>query len=113
LIHNFRWLSDEKRFNSFPFKLNKEFGLAIAITTSAFKVAVDGLHLLTYDFRAVKDQLPLAFDNHRHHRIFESLTGFKMFALNGMEVSVSHVDHLKMKDDCEFYEIFSNSSFMP
>jgi Galactoside-binding lectin len=105
----FRWLSDEFRHKIFPFELNKEFQLAIAIGSSCFKVAVDGRHLLNYDFKIVRKQMPKAFTG--HHHIFDKLTGFKMFALKGMKLHVSFVDHIQAKSDLTFYEIFSNPSY--
>lgn len=77
------------------------------MTSSCFKVAVDGKHLLAYDFRAV--QQPLRYSD--HHAIFDTMTGFKIFALQGMKLFVSHVDHFQMKEDCEFYENFSHQNF--
>jgi hypothetical protein len=104
-----RWLVDEHRCTKFPFEINKEFQMAIALAASCFKVAVDGKHLLTYDFKTTKQQLPRAFTG--HHPIFEKITGFKMFALNGMTLCVTKVDHVPTKESCEFYEIFSNPNY--
>lgn len=105
----FRWLKDEKRFTNFPFVLNKEFLLAIAMTPSAFKVAVDGNHLLSHEFRAVKLQLPQAYSD--THPIFEHLTGFKIFAQQGMQLSVSKVDHIQLTENCDLYENFTHPSY--
>lgn len=105
ILFSFRWLKDEKRFTSFPFRLNKQFQLAIAMTSSCFKVAVDGKHLLSYDYRWTQQQLPSAFSD--YHPIFDVLTGFKIFAQNGLAINVSNVDHFQLKEDCQLYENFS------
>lgn len=84
--------------------------MAIAISTSSFKVAVEGKHLLAYDFKATQQQLPRAFNG--HHPIFEKLTGFKMFAQQGMTLHVFQVDHIPANENCEFYEIFSNPNYV-
>lgn len=46
-----------------------------------------------------------------HHHIFDKLTGFKMFALQGMKLQVNFVDHIQTKEELTFFEIFSNSSY--
>lgn len=78
---------------------------------SAFKVAVNGEHLLTSSFRMTKsNSLPKSFDG--VHEIYEKLTGFKIVTLNGLKMRVNLVDHLALDDpECSFYEIFSNSNF--
>jgi hypothetical protein len=105
----FSWLADEYRHKTFPFELDKEFQLAIAMGPTCFKVAVDGRHLLTYDFKATRRQMPKAFTG--HHQIFEKLTGFKVFALQGMNLEVSFVDHIQTKEELTHYEIFSNQTY--
>ncbi|CAO1414495.1 unnamed protein product [Diamesa serratosioi] len=99
------WL-DEIRSNSFPFELNKKFRLVIAITESSFQMAVHGLHFLTYPFRSVQPTIKYAFRN--SHAYLDQLTGFKLFSLNGMEVTISSVDHIGMETmDCYGFENYS------
>lgn len=90
--------------------MNKEFQMAIAITTNSFKVAVDGRHLLTYDFKTIfKSSVRRLYNN--QDPIFESLTGFKIFAENGMRLFVSRVSHFHLEDDCAMYENFTHPSY--
>jgi hypothetical protein len=78
--------------------------------SSAFKIAVNGEHLLTASFRTSQSSLPKAFSG--IHEIYEKLTGFKIVTLNGLKMRVSLVDHLALDDpECSFYEIFSNPNF--
>lgn len=103
--YSYRWLT-EQRFTDFPFVLEKEFIIAIAIASTCFKVAVNGKHLLIYSFKSTQQQMPRAFTG--HHPIFDKLTGFKVVGLQGMKVAVNLVDHILTKDDCEMYEMFSS-----
>lgn len=79
------------------------------MTSSRFKVAVDGKHLLSYDFKMMQ-QKPLTAYSHCHP-VFEVLTGFKIFALQGMKLSVSNVDHFQLQEDCELYENFTHPRY--
>jgi len=79
------------------------------MTPSRFKVAVDGKHLLSYDFRMIQHPLPSAFST--HHPIYDILTGFKMFGLQGMKLSVSNVDHFQLQEECELYENFTHPRY--
>lgn len=103
-------MASEHRTSDFPFELDKVFQIAIAISSTSFMVAVDGNHFLTYEFKSIQQQLPKAFCD--VHPIFDKLTGIKVFALNGLSLQVSHVDHIQLKDDCKFYEIFSNQNYI-
>ena len=78
------------------------------MTSSRFKVAVDGKHLLSYDFNMI--QTPIRGYNN-HHAIFDVLTGFKIFALQGMKLSVSNVNHFQLQEDCELYENFTHPHY--
>lgn len=83
--------------------------MAIALTDSSFKVAVDGKHLVTFEFKSTQQQQLRAFNG--HHSIYEKMTGFKMFALQGMKLHVFRVDYVPIKETCEHYEIFSNPNY--
>lgn len=101
----FRWL-EEIRSTSFPFQLNKIFRIAIAITEDSFQIAVHGLHFITYHFNSVQPMLKYAFRSNNAY--LDQLTGFKLFSLNGMQVTVTGVDHISMETmDCYGFENYS------
>lgn len=78
--------------------------------SSFFQVAVNGQHLLKFPIKAAQSTMLRQSDS---HPIYEKLTGFKAFALNGLKLKMIFVDFFKIKDsDCNFYEIFSNMNFM-
>jgi hypothetical protein len=104
----FRWMK-ETRIKECPVKLDKEFSIAIAMTTSAFKVAINGRHFITYEYRMI--QIPKSSFN-GHNQIFEKLTGPKIFGENGLQIQVLSVDHTLLKEECEMYEVLSNSKFI-
>lgn len=79
------------------------------MTTSRFKIAVDGKHLLSYDFSMIQQQQSRSYNS--HHPIFEVLTGFKIFAQRGMKLSVSKVDHFQLQEECELYENFTHPRY--
>lgn len=96
--------------HNFPFKTDKEFQLAIFLDEDRFRVAKDGNHLLNYPFKSVQStQLRVSSS----HPIYEKLTGFKIFAKNGLDIIVSYVDYFSIKqNDSKFYEMFSNMNFI-
>jgi hypothetical protein len=98
-------MEHETRSTEFPFRLNKIFHLVIAMTSTSFKVAVDGKHLITFDLKMIPVALPGAFST--HHPIYDRLTGFKVFALQGMKAFVSGVNHVLLEEGCDSYESFS------
>jgi Galactoside-binding lectin len=89
----------------FPFKLHKRFHIVIAMTSSSFKVAVEGKHLLTFPFYLIPLRIKTGFTP--HHPIFDRITGLKCFALNGMNVHVSGLRHVLLSEDCDSYEKLS------
>ncbi|KAG5680699.1 hypothetical protein PVAND_010190 [Polypedilum vanderplanki] len=100
----------ETRYPNFPFELNKEYQLCILMDVSYFQIAVNGHHILKYPFKTVKSTLLRASKN---HSIYDKLTGFKIFALNGLKLKVTYVDFFNIKEnDSKFYEIFSNLNFI-
>lgn len=108
-----RWQSEERfhqGMHNFPFKTDKEFQLAIFLDEDRFRVAKDGNHLLNYSFKSVQStQLRVSSS----HPIYEKLTGFKIFAKNGLDIIVSYVDYFSIKqNDSKFYEMFSNMNFI-
>lgn len=98
----FRWL-EEVRTTGFPFEIDTKFRIVIAITEISFQIAVHGLHLITYAFKTVQPMLKYAF--RVNHAYLDQLTGFKLFSLNGMQVTVTGVDHIGMETmDCYGFE---------
>lgn len=73
-------------------------------------MAKDGNHLLNYAFKCTKStELRVSTS----HPIYEKLTGFKIFAKNGLEINVTYVDYFEIKqNDSKFYEMFSNMNFI-
>lgn len=92
-----------------PIKFNKEFIVAIAMTAGAFKVAIDGKHLVAYDYRMV--QIPKS-SFIGHNPIFDRLVGMKIYAEFGLKMKVLELDHVYLKDDCQSYELLSDSQFV-
>ena len=74
------------------------------MTPSCFKVAVNGQHLLSYDFRMIQPQMQ-GFGN--HHSIYQMLSGLKLIDQQGISAFVSYVSFEHMKADCEMYESLS------
>jgi len=71
---------------------------------------MNGEHLLKYPFKTVQTT---ALRSSSSHTIYDKLTGFKIFAQNGLKINVSYVDIFKIKEnDSKFYEIYSNINFM-
>lgn len=103
----FRWKKDEKRSLVFPFKLNREFKLAIAMTATEFKVAANGQHVFSYDYRMIQPQVR---NTGEQCSIFEMLSGLKLVDQHGMKAFVSGVSFEHMKPDCERYENLSQLS---
>lgn len=99
----------ETRVKGMPIKFYKEFIIAIAMTAGSFKVAINGQHLVAYDYRMV--QIPKSSFS-GHNSIFDRLVGMKMYAENGLKLQVLELDHLYLKDDCQSYEILSDSQFV-
>lgn len=92
--------------------MNQDFQLAIAMTRSSFKVAVDGNHILAYDYKLIHQAQPgIQRVYGDHDPIFEKLTGFKIFAENGMRLFVTKVSNYHLEEDCSQYENFTHPSY--
>lgn len=95
MTESMEWRRDEER-HPFPFVMDQMFKLAIAITETSFKIAVNGDHLFTYAYR---------YSN----SLLDTLTGLKFLTGNGMQLEVHGIDHMNMgMSDCEGYETYSH-----
>lgn len=103
-----RWMTETK-VHGMPMKLDKEFMIAIALTTGSFKVAINGKHLFALDYRMI--QIPRS-SFAGHNQIFERLVGMKMYAEDGLKIQVLEIDHVFLQDDCQSYEILSDMNFV-
>lgn len=74
------------------------------MTGTEFKVAANGQHISTYDFRMIQPQIR---GNGEHCSIFEMLSGLKLIDQHGMKAFISSVSFEHMKPDCERYENLS------
>lgn len=71
------------------------FKMAIAFTENAFRVAVNGNHYFTYNYRVSNSFL-------------DTLSGIKMHPSNGLQLEIQGVDHFNTgTTDCEGFEAFS------
>lgn len=102
------WMK-ETRIKESPVKLDKEFSLVIAMTSTCFKVAIDGRHYVAYEYRMI--QIPKSSFN-GHNQIFERLSGLKVIAEDGLKLQVLELDHTLLKEDCDMYEVLSNKNFL-
>jgi hypothetical protein len=76
--------------------MDQLFKLAIAITDSAFIVAIDGEIVMNYGYKFSSSFL-------------DNLVGIKMDVLNGMQLEVQGIDHFNTgSTDCEGFEIYSH-----
>lgn len=78
--------------------------------SSYFQVAMNGSHILKHPFKTAQSTM---LKSSKNHHIYDKLTGPKIFALNGLKLSVSHVDMFAIsnENDSKFYEIFSSLNF--
>jgi hypothetical protein len=81
--------------SSFPFEIQQVFKLAIGITESEFVIAVNGVKIMSMEFR---DDI---------QRLLGSLTGVEVISNKGMSVGVQGVDFLFIRPDCEGFERFT------
>lgn len=89
------WLTEE-RDGGFPFVIDQQFKLAIAMTDNEFKIAVNGNQFTTYAYKAGSHVLNL-------------LNGFKTYSNKGLQLEISSVDHIHMgQADCDGYEAYSH-----
>lgn len=88
----------EERTGGFPFVLDQQFKLAIALTPKEFLFAVDGVFFASFAYRS-------------GHGI-EKLNGFKMGTNYGMYLEITSVDHVQMESsDCDGFEEYSHPDF--
>ncbi|XP_058442756.1 32 kDa beta-galactoside-binding lectin [Malaya genurostris] len=86
---------EEDRKGGFPFVLDQQFKLAIALTESEFKFAVNGSYFEAYAYQDANQ--------------LDTLNGFKVQCSNGMQLEVTNVDHMNMGvPDCEGFESYSH-----
>uniref|UniRef100_A0A1Q3FNQ5 Galectin n=1 Tax=Culex tarsalis TaxID=7177 RepID=A0A1Q3FNQ5_CULTA len=86
---------EEERSGGFPFVLDQQFKLAIALTESEFKFAVNGSVFESYAYR--------------NANLLNVLNGFKVQCANGMQLEITNVDHMNMGvSDCEGFESYSH-----
>lgn len=92
----FSWLSEE-RDGGFPFAIDQEFKLAIAMTHNEFKFAVNGRYFGSYTFKTGGGS------------ILEQINGFKTYSNKGLQLEISSVDHIHMGiSDCDGFEEYSH-----
>ncbi|KAG4079430.1 hypothetical protein HA402_015680 [Bradysia odoriphaga] len=70
----------EERYGNFPFHVDEQFKLAIGITDTGFKFAINGEFFARFGYRTDN---PLPFMN-----------GFKISTGNGMHLAITEVDHV-------------------
>ncbi|XP_055523921.1 32 kDa beta-galactoside-binding lectin lec-3-like isoform X2 [Wyeomyia smithii] len=86
---------EEERTGGFPFVLDQQFKLAIAMTENEFKFAVNGSLFESYAYRSINQ--------------LDVLNGFKVQCSNGMQLEITNVDHMNMGvPDCEGFESYSH-----
>lgn len=84
----------EERSVGFPFVLEQQFKLAIALTPKEFRFAVDGVYFGSFAYRSEFGM--------------NKMNGFKMGASFGMYLEITSVDHLQMdSNDCYGFEEYS------
>ncbi|CAG9806771.1 unnamed protein product [Chironomus riparius] len=79
----------------YPFNVNQNFKLAIAITNNEFQVASNGLRIVSMPFM---DHI---------QRLLGSMTGIEVLSDNGVNVEFQSVDFMKMDQTCSGFENFS------
>lgn len=85
----------EERFGGFPFVVDQQFKLAIALTEKEFRFAVDGEYFASFSYRTPN--------------VLERLNGLKISTSYGMYMEVNSVDHTEMDtDDCYGFESYSH-----
>lgn len=85
----------EERDGAFPFFIDEQFKLAIAIGTNEFKFAVNGQLFATFAYRSAN--------------LLERLNGMQIVAGNGMHMEVTGVDHMHTGDvECGDFQKFTD-----
>lgn len=86
---------NEERSGGFPFVLEQQFKLAIALTPKEFRFAVDGVYFASFAYRS-------------GHGV-DKLNGFKMGTSHGLYLEITSVDHMQMdSSDCDGFEEYSH-----
>lgn len=80
----------------FPFIMLQTFKIAIAITSSNFMIAANGLRFAQMPFR---DEIK---------RLLGSMTGFEVIGNNNINLGVPGVEHLVLDTECNNFERFSS-----
>lgn len=95
MLFHCSWLTEE-RDGGFPFVIDQQFKLAIAITASEFKFAVNGNYFASYSYKAGSG-------------VLDQLNGFKTYSGRGLQLEISNVDHIHMGvSDCDGFEGYSH-----
>lgn len=91
----FSRFGNEERGGGFPFVIEQQFKLAIALTPKEFRFAVDGVHFGSFAYRS-------------GHGI-DKLNGFKMGTSHGLYLEITSVDHFQTdSSDCDGFEEYSH-----
>lgn len=89
---------NEERNGGFPFVIDQQFKLAIALTPKEFRFAVDGVYFTSFAYRS-------------GHGI-DKLNGFKVGTSNGLYLEITSVDHLQMdSSNCDGFEEYSHPDY--
>ena len=84
----------EERTGDFPFILDQQFKIAIALTEKEFKIAVNGKRFCDFVYRSSK--------------MLTELNGLKVAPNNGMHVEVTSINHFNLDDkNCLGFEEYS------
>lgn len=84
----------EERSGNFPFAIDEQFKLAIAMTTTDFLFAINGRFFGSFKYR--------------NYDVFEKMNGFKMYTKLGLQLEITSVDHVIMtKLNCREFEQYS------
>lgn len=85
---------EEERFGSFPFVVDQQFKVAIAIMDHEFRLAINGEYHSTFAYRTYNQ--------------LEKLNGLKMGVSHGMQLEITSVDHLTLDKGCEGFDMYSH-----
>ncbi|XP_070503216.1 32 kDa beta-galactoside-binding lectin lec-3-like [Chironomus tepperi] len=95
-LENGAWRTGTTVFpQPYPFISNQVFKLAIAVTNTEFRVAANGLPIISLPFM---DHL---------QRLLGSMTGIELISDNGLNVEVQSIDFMKLDQTCSGFENFS------
>lgn len=86
---------EEERHGGFPFAINQQFKMAIALTEKEFRVAVNGEFHSSFLYRTFNQ--------------LDKLNGFKIGVSYGMQIEITGVDHLPLGlSGCDSFEMYSH-----